>query len=156
MFREKKCVAVVWAKHPGEGNESGRSGNVIQTHSRTRWDALGCAWKSHWEETTVSILCLQTSIQAFLLFQQKLQAFTAPYWSPQGANGSLSVSFAILPPDHAHYVLGSLDLLYSETIVQRLRQEWNVWNYFLNAPFAMTITRWWREKLALWWGVQRI
>lgn len=73
-----------------------------------------------------------------------------------------SVCFILYtPPDHAHYVLGPLDLLYSETlktlllgIVQCLCQE-NVWNNFLSAPFVMTTTRRWREKLALWWRVQR-
>lgn len=81
---------------PGKEMRSGRSGNVIHAQDRTRWDARGCAWKSHWEETT---LCLQTSIQSFLLFQQKLQAFSAPYWRDRRGQPAICFILCILP-DH--------------------------------------------------------
>lgn len=61
--------------------------------TKTRWDAWGCAWKSHWEETT---LCLQTSIQPLRLFQQMLQAFAAPYWRDRGGQPAICVSFSVL------------------------------------------------------------
>lgn len=77
---------------------SGRSGNVIHAQDRTRWDAWGCAWKSHWEETTVSTLCLQTSIQSFLLFQQKLQAFSAPYWRDRRGQAAICLFHSLYSP----------------------------------------------------------
>lgn len=77
---------------------SGRSGNVIHAQDRTRWDAWGCAWKSHWEETTVSTLCLQTSIQSFLLFQQTLQAFTAPYWRDRRGQPAICLFHSLYSP----------------------------------------------------------
>lgn len=83
---------------PRKKMRSGSSGNVIHAQDRTRWDAWGCAWKSHWEETTVSTLCLQTSILSILLFQQKLQAFTAPYWRDRRGQPAICLFHSLRSP----------------------------------------------------------
>lgn len=83
---------------PRKKMRSGSSGDVIHTQDRTRWDAWGCAWKSHWEETTVSTLCLQTSILSILLFQQKLQAFTAPYWRDRRGQPAICLFHSLRSP----------------------------------------------------------
>lgn len=98
LFSFQKCVSVVGVKHPEEENESGRSRNVIHKQDRAGWAAWGCAWESHWEETPVSVLCLQTSIQSFLLFQEKLQAFTAPYWRDHGGQLAICLFHSLYSP----------------------------------------------------------